>query len=71
LPDGVVKCQRCGEWLDGRSANRSDLGDAARRFVTFYIALSVLGFVLAAIVVCYLWLPMFASVRRDFHFPPP
>jgi hypothetical protein len=67
IPDNVLKCQHCAEWIDGRpSGERSELGIAARRFVNAWIAMMVIAMLFVAWLAWYFIVPAFTSVRRDF-----
>ena len=68
IPDGALKCQHCGEWVDGRpSMGRSELGLAARRFVNAWIALSVVVLLFVAWLLWYLVVPNMMAIRHDFY----
>src|SRR4051794_30776872 len=60
IPDAAVKCQHCGEWVDGRppAAPTDQIGDAANRWVSNSTALGWAGFALAACVIVFVALPL-------------
>lgn len=71
IPDAAVKCQHCGEWVDGRAhASESELGRAANRFINFKIAMTFVGLILGLLFFLLIWLPNWNRVHREFdNFP--
>jgi uncharacterized membrane protein YvbJ len=71
VPDAALKCQHCGEWLDGRaSGGESELGRAANRYINLKIAMTVIGLILALLFFFLIWLPGWNKAHRDFdNFP--
>ena len=76
IPDAAVKCQHCGEWVDGRgtSGGGDQLGRAANRYVSFTIVMGVIGLIVALFFVFVIWLPQWNRMERNFNnfpsFPP-
>jgi len=67
-PDDALKCQHCGEWLDGRSSTaRSELGMAARRFVNVWIAVTILSVLFVAWLMWFFIVPNMMAVRHEFY----
>lgn len=68
VPDEALKCQHCGEWVDGRpSTPRSELGLAAHRFVNAWIAVTVISLLFVAWLLWYFAIPNMMAVRRQFY----
>jgi uncharacterized membrane protein YvbJ len=71
IPDAALKCQHCGEWIDGRAAGgSSELGRALNRLISVKIAIALIGLVLALLFFFLIWLPERNKFQRDFdNFP--
>ena len=65
VPDAAVKCQHCGEWVDGRPSGppADGIGHAANRWVSNSTALGWAGLALAVFVVLVVFLPMSCEMR--------
>jgi hypothetical protein len=70
IPDAAVKCQHCGEWVDGRPREKTELGRAANRFVTFSIVMGIVAVVLVLLFFFLFWLPEWNRFQRDFDKGP-
>jgi hypothetical protein len=79
IPDRARKCQHCGEWIEGRPERRASrgaprgdrhsdptLGRAANRFVSFYIALAIVGGLLALVFFFAFFLPQWNKHEDRF-----
>lgn len=72
IPYAAMKCQHCGEWVDGRppQAPTDPLGRAANQYVRNWTALRWAGFALAVLVVLVVFLPVSCQMqRRSEQFP--
>ena len=83
IPDAAVKCQHCGEWVDGRRSSQinlgpvdlgseSSLGDAANRYINYKIIMGVIGLIVFLLFFVCIWLPGFNSVQQHMQtYPSP
>jgi len=71
IPDAAVKCQHCGEWVDGRvSGSESELGRAVNRFINLRIGMAVVGLIPVLLLFFLFWLPNWNRMHRDFNNAP-
>jgi len=72
IPAAAVKCQHCGEWLDGRASSdqNGELGRAAQRYISLKIIMGVVGLIIGLLFFFFFWLPQWNRVHREFdNFP--
>jgi uncharacterized membrane protein YvbJ len=71
IPDAAVKCQHCGDWVDGRkSGGESELARTVNRLLKLKLAMMVVGLIAAVLLFFFLWLPHWNSMQRHFdNFP--
>ena len=76
IPVEAMKCQHCGEWVDGRVSSKpvDDLARAAQRMMSLKFRLSVIGsivvLILALLFFFLFWLPQWNKMNRRFeNFP--